>query len=142
MNDEFRSIHECLRGSITHEGIHKARRSLQDLPADTQLVVGQAHRMVFVIQGESPPCKFSWMKKGLALGVQNELIELFIERRKKLGLSHEKLAALAGIHRTAVSHIENHRRNPTVPKTIDNHLNKGCGHLRRQPNSVAVERLC
>lgn len=54
------------------------------------------------------------MKKGLAQSVQDELIELFIERRKKLGLSHEKLAALAGIHRTAVSHIENRRRNPTL----------------------------
>jgi hypothetical protein len=29
----------------------------------------------------------------------------------------------------------------TVPKTINNDLNKGCDRLRRQPNSFAAERL-
>ena len=41
------------------------------------------------------------------------VIEALKQERKKQGLSHEKLAQLAGIHRTAVSHIENYRRNPT-----------------------------
>lgn len=54
------------------------------------------------------------MKGKLAQHIQEAVIDGLIERRKKLGLSHEKLAALAGIHRTAVSHIENRRRNPTL----------------------------
>jgi DNA-binding XRE family transcriptional regulator len=54
------------------------------------------------------------MAKGTAAKIQDAAIDVLIERRKKLGLSHEKLAALAGIHRTAISHIENRRRNPTL----------------------------
>jgi len=54
------------------------------------------------------------MTEKLAQNVQNALIDLFIERRKKLGLSHEKLAAMAGMHRTGISHIENRKRNPTL----------------------------
>lgn len=54
------------------------------------------------------------MAKGNAGKVQDGVIDALIQRRKSLGLSHEKLAALAGIHRTAVSHIENRRRNPTL----------------------------
>ncbi|MDD3287589.1 MAG: helix-turn-helix transcriptional regulator [Alphaproteobacteria bacterium] len=53
------------------------------------------------------------MKEKLAIQIQNKVIDAFIARRKELGLSHEKLAALAGLHRTAISHIENRRRNPT-----------------------------
>lgn len=41
-------------------------------------------------------------------------VEVLIQERKKQGISHEKLAAIAGIHRTAISHIENRRRNPTL----------------------------
>ncbi len=54
------------------------------------------------------------MKGKLAPHIQEAVIDGFIARRKKLGLSHEKLAALAGLHRTAISHIENRRRNPTL----------------------------
>jgi putative transcriptional regulator len=49
-----------------------------------------------------------------AQNIQEAMVNVLTERRKKLGLSHEKLAALAGIHRTALSHIENQRRNPTL----------------------------
>ncbi len=41
-------------------------------------------------------------------------MNVLIKRRKELGFSHEKLAKLAGLHRTAISHIENRRRNPTL----------------------------
>ena len=54
------------------------------------------------------------MKGTLAQQVQDEIINVLIKRRKELGFSHEKLAGLAGIHRTAISHIENRRRNPTM----------------------------
>lgn len=54
------------------------------------------------------------MKEKLAVQVQNKVVDALIARRKELGLSHEKLAALAGLHRTAISHIENRRRNPTL----------------------------
>jgi transcriptional regulator with XRE-family HTH domain len=54
------------------------------------------------------------MKERLVQAVQDALIDLFIERRKARGLSHEKLAALAGMHRTGISHIENRKRNPTL----------------------------
>jgi DNA-binding XRE family transcriptional regulator len=54
------------------------------------------------------------MKEKEAQKIQDEMVNTLIKRRKELGLSHEKLAGLAGIHRTAISHIENRRRNPTV----------------------------
>ncbi|MGE4352355.1 MAG: helix-turn-helix domain-containing protein [Bdellovibrionales bacterium] len=54
------------------------------------------------------------MKEKQAIQIQNKLIDAFIARRKALGLSHEKLAEKAGLHRTAISHIENRRRNPTL----------------------------
>lgn len=54
------------------------------------------------------------MARATPLKVHGEVVNALTERRKKLGLSHEKLAALAGIHRTAVSHIENRRRNPSL----------------------------
>lgn len=41
-------------------------------------------------------------------------IEIIREERLKQGISHEKLTALAGIHRTALSHIENNRRKPSL----------------------------
>ena len=42
------------------------------------------------------------------------LIEKFKAERLKQGLSHEKLAALAHIHRTSVGHIEAHQMSPTL----------------------------
>jgi len=42
--------------------------------------------------------------------VVNELARL----RKEQGMSHEKLAAKAGISRPAVSFIESHKRTPTI----------------------------
>jgi transcriptional regulator with XRE-family HTH domain len=54
------------------------------------------------------------MKDRLAQHIQDAFVDILIEKRKKLGLSHEKLAGMAGIHRTGLSHIENRRRNPTL----------------------------
>lgn len=46
--------------------------------------------------------------------IHSALIDVLTEQRKGLNLSHERLAALAGVHRTAISHIENRRRHPTL----------------------------
>lgn len=54
------------------------------------------------------------MREKLAQKIQDEVVNVLIKRRKELGFSHEKLAKLAGLHRTAISHIENRRRNPTL----------------------------
>ena len=54
------------------------------------------------------------MARGTSPKVQNAVIDALIARRKKLNLSHEKLASLAGVTRPAISHIENRKRNPTL----------------------------
>ena len=43
-----------------------------------------------------------------------DLIEKFKAERLKQGLSHEKLATQARIHRTSVGHIEAHQMSPTL----------------------------
>jgi transcriptional regulator with XRE-family HTH domain len=58
------------------------------------------------------------MKEKHAIQIQNKVIDAITARRKELGLSHEKLAEKAGLHRTAISHIENRRRNPTLLNCI------------------------
>jgi DNA-binding XRE family transcriptional regulator len=54
------------------------------------------------------------MKDNTVPNIHSALIDILTEQRKKLELSHERLAALAGVHRTAISHIENRRRQPTL----------------------------
>lgn len=54
------------------------------------------------------------MKEKVSEKTHENIIKALINERKKQGLSHEKLANLAGLHRTAISHIENGRRNPTL----------------------------
>ena len=43
-----------------------------------------------------------------------KLIALLLAERKKQGLSHQKLADLAGIHRSTISLIETGKRIPTI----------------------------
>lgn len=43
-----------------------------------------------------------------------DVIEKFKAERLRQGLSHEKLASLARIHRTSVGHIEAHQMSPTL----------------------------
>lgn len=52
--------------------------------------------------------------KNNAYEILYNFIEILKKERLKQGISHEKLAALAGIHRTALSHIENKRRKPSL----------------------------
>ncbi len=54
------------------------------------------------------------MRRKTAQHIHNAIVDILIERRKERRLSHEKLASLAGVHRTTISHIENRRRNPTL----------------------------
>lgn len=46
--------------------------------------------------------------------VTKNLIELLAAERKKRGFSHQKLAELAGIHRSTISLIETGKRTPTI----------------------------
>ena len=45
---------------------------------------------------------------------QEKIIDALVNERKRQELSHEKLGELSGLHRTAISHIENRKRNPTL----------------------------
>ena len=54
------------------------------------------------------------MREKVSEKTQDRIIDMLISERKRLGLSHEKIANLAGLHRTAISHIENKKRNPTL----------------------------
>jgi transcriptional regulator with XRE-family HTH domain len=42
------------------------------------------------------------------------IVGILRDERKQQGLSYEKLAEKAGVHRTAISLIENSKRSPTV----------------------------
>lgn len=43
-----------------------------------------------------------------------KLLDQFSEERQKQGLSHEKLANLAGVHRSTISLLESKKMVPTV----------------------------
>lgn len=58
------------------------------------------------------------MKEKVSEKIQDQVIDMLINERKRLGLSHEKLANLSGLHRTAISHIENKKRNPTLASCL------------------------
>ena len=44
----------------------------------------------------------------------NQVAQLLKEERVKQNLSHEKIADIAAVHRTAVGHIENGTRKPSL----------------------------
>ena len=46
--------------------------------------------------------------------ITSKLIDQFSETRKQQGLSHEKLANLAGIHRSTISLLESKKMIPTI----------------------------
>lgn len=54
------------------------------------------------------------MREKVSQETQENIIDALIRERKRQGLSHEKVAELSGLHRTAISHIENRKRNPTL----------------------------
>jgi transcriptional regulator with XRE-family HTH domain len=54
------------------------------------------------------------MRNRIAEKRTDKIIEHFQKERKAQGLSHEKLAELAGIHRSTISLIENRKREPTL----------------------------
>ena len=78
------------------------------------------------------------MKEKVGEKIQDQVIDALIHERKKLGLSHEKLAILAGLHRTAISHIENKKRNPTLVTClkIAHALKISLGDLIKQAESM------
>jgi len=54
------------------------------------------------------------MKDTSPKALADAIIEELTRLRKEQGLSHEKLAELAGLHRSAISLIESKERNPTL----------------------------
>jgi transcriptional regulator with XRE-family HTH domain len=46
--------------------------------------------------------------------ITSKLLDHFSEARKQQGLSHEKLANLAGIHRSTISLLESKKIIPTI----------------------------
>ncbi len=57
---------------------------------------------------------FSRMKRENVVQFTEILIETLVRERKAKGVSHEKLAALAGVSRQAIGKIEAGERNPTM----------------------------
>ncbi len=54
------------------------------------------------------------MKRQQAAAVIDKVIAALVSERKKRGLSHEKVADMAGIHRTTIGLIEARKREPTL----------------------------
>ena len=54
------------------------------------------------------------MKRGRTILILNNIIQQLKAMRISQGISHDKLAVLAGISRPAVSLIENGKRKPTL----------------------------
>jgi DNA-binding XRE family transcriptional regulator len=54
------------------------------------------------------------MKNHLSQKTVEAVIDALKEERKKQGISHETLAEAAGLHRSAISLIEAHKRQPTL----------------------------
>lgn len=58
------------------------------------------------------------MKKESPKTIVDEVIKRLTEKRKSLNLSHEKVAELAGLHRSTISLIESRKREPTLQTVI------------------------
>lgn len=54
------------------------------------------------------------MNKSHAEKIADKAIGLLEQERKRQGLSHEKLAAKTGLHRSSISLIESKKRKPTL----------------------------
>lgn len=54
------------------------------------------------------------MKDKASQEIAYKLLDKLTELRKKQGLSHEKLAAMTGLSRPAISYIESKKRMPTI----------------------------
>ena len=46
--------------------------------------------------------------------ILDRIVSEIIKERKKQGISHEKLAEMSGISRSAISFIENRKSTPTI----------------------------
>lgn len=68
-----------------------------------------------------------------------EVIEVLKQERTQRKLSHEKLAEMAGIHRTAISHFENGIRKPSLYVFIK--LAKALGLAPSEVLKQAEQRL-
>jgi transcriptional regulator with XRE-family HTH domain len=78
------------------------------------------------------------MTDDYASKIQAAIVTLLMEERKKQGVSHEKLAIKAGISRTAISHLESGRSQPSlrVSINISNALGISFSELARQTEKL------
>ena len=54
------------------------------------------------------------MRNRLAENITDLVIERLLEARKAKGMSHDKVADSAGLHRSTISLIESRKREPTL----------------------------
>lgn len=78
------------------------------------------------------------MTDDYASKIQAAIVTLLMEELKKQGVSHEKLAIKAGISRTAISHLESGRSQPSlrVSINISNALGISFSELARQTEKL------
>ena len=78
------------------------------------------------------------MTDDYASKIQAAIVTLLMEERKKQGVSHEKLAIKVGISRTAISHLESGRSQPSlrVSINISNALGISFSELARQTEKL------
>jgi len=62
--------------------------------------------------------KIMAMKSRQTDQIINYVVDRFIELRTDQSLSHEKLAEMAGVHRSTISLIESKKRSPTLKNCI------------------------
>lgn len=62
--------------------------------------------------------KIRAMKSRQTDEIINYVVDRFIELRTEQNLSHEKLAKMAGVHRSTISLIESKKRSPTLKNCI------------------------
>ena len=74
------------------------------------------------------------MTDDYASKIQAAIVTLLMEEFKKQGVSHEKPAIKAGISRTAISHLESGRSQPSLRVSINiaNALGISLSELARQ----------
>lgn len=66
------------------------------------------------------------MRSKLPEKMVDSVVDALIEKRQSLGLSHEKLGELTGLHRSTISLIESRKRQPTLLTCFRIAMGMGC----------------
>lgn len=54
------------------------------------------------------------MRDRVSEAIVKRLLDRLTELRKAQGMSHERLSALSGVSRAMISHMESHKRTPSI----------------------------